>query len=66
MALLPGGITLVRRLGLFLGPLLKTWGFPSHLINQPRGLWPHSKSAAWGITPERVSSPEPLDFRPRV
>jgi hypothetical protein len=44
----------------------KTWGFPSQFINQPRGLWPHYKSAALGITPERVSNPEPLDSRPGV
>jgi hypothetical protein len=45
---------------------LKTWGFPSQFFNQPRGLWPHYKSAAWGITPERVSNPEPPDSRPCI
>ena len=46
--------------------LVKTWGFPSQFINQPRGLWPHYKSAAWGITPEQVSNPEPQDSGPCI
>jgi hypothetical protein len=29
-------------------------------------LWPHCKSAAWGITPEWVLNPEPPDSRPCV
>jgi hypothetical protein len=37
--------------------LKKTWGFPSKFINQPRGLWPHYKSAAWDITSKRVLGP---------
>jgi hypothetical protein len=32
----------------------------------PKGLWPHYKSDAWGITPERVSNQEPPDSRPCV
>jgi hypothetical protein len=40
--------------------LIKHLGIPQ----STKGLWPHFKSAAWGITPEQVSNPEPRDFPP--
>jgi hypothetical protein len=41
-------------------------GIPQPIYQSTKGLWPHFKSDAWGITPERVSNPEPPDSRPCV
>ncbi len=39
--------------------LKKNLGIPQPIYKSTKGLWPHYKSDAWCITPERVSNPEP-------
>jgi hypothetical protein len=45
---------------------LRNLGIPQPIYESTRGLWPHYKSDALGVTPERVSNQEPQDSRPCV